>query len=129
PAGGLPLQAGHRTPELAGQHHLLAVWLQCGPQNGFGLAATVIVTAIEQRDAVVQCRLYHGGRLRGITRCAEVIAAEADGGDRQAGVSKLANAHAATLAHGSRRSVASFAPLRGSATPVRRFRWPPAATG
>ena len=60
----------------------------------FGPAAVAVgVGGVEQRDAEIERLVDHRARGVDVDAAAEVVAAEADGRDAQAGLAEIANFH------------------------------------
>src|SRR6266542_2113370 len=93
-AAGLLLAPGDVRAELGGEHDLVTAALQDLAEEALGVAAAVGVGRVEQGDALLQRRLDHRAGLLQVTAVAEVVAAEPDHRDGQAGRAELAVAHA-----------------------------------
>ncbi len=117
PVGLHPLQAGldrrhdvaprrallgavgaHRLGEFGRQHDVLAAVAEHLAEDLFGAANPGIdVGGIEQRDAEVDRLVDHLARGFEVGALAEIVAAEADGGNTQAGAAEIANLHGSIL--------------------------------
>ena len=88
----------HRLGVFGRQHDVLAAVAEHFAQHGLGAAhAGIDVGGIEQRDAEVDRLVDHLARGFEIGALAEIVAAEADGGDTQAGAAEIANLHGSIL--------------------------------
>ena len=84
----------HRLGVFGRQHDVLAPVAKHLAENGLGAAHPGIdVGGIEQRDAEVDRPVDHLARGFEIAALAEIVAAEADRGNAQAGAAEIANLH------------------------------------
>ncbi len=84
----------HRLAELGGEHDILATLAEHVPQHGFRAAAPCVdVGGVEQRDPEVDGFVDDLARGLGVGALAEIVAADADGGDAQAGAAEITNIH------------------------------------
>ena len=91
----------HRLGIFGRQHDVLAAVAEHLAQHGLGAAhAGVDVGGIEQRDAEIDRLVDHLARGFQIGALAEIIAAEADRGDAQAGAAEITNLHGDILSGG-----------------------------
>ena len=88
----------HRLGEFGRQHDVLAAVAEHLAQHGLRAAhARIDVGGVEQRDAEVDRLVDHLARGFEVGALAEIVAAEADGGDAQAGAAEIANLHGSVL--------------------------------
>jgi hypothetical protein len=99
PRGALPgAVLAHRLGIFCRQHDVLASVAEHLPQHGLRAAHSGIdVGGIEQRHAEVDRLVDHLARGFEVGALAEIIAAEADGGNTQAGAAEIANLHGSVL--------------------------------
>ena len=84
----------HRLGIFGRQHDVLAAVAEHLAQHGLGAAhAGIDVGGVEQRDAEIDRLVDHLARGFEIGALAEIVAAEADGGNAQAGAAEIANFH------------------------------------
>ena len=93
--GALPGAVGcHRLGIFRRQHDVLAAVAEHGAEHGLGAAhAGIDVGGIEQGDTEVDRLVDDLARGFQIGALAEIVAAEADGGNAQAGAAEIANLH------------------------------------
>src|SRR6266702_444243 len=84
----------HRLRELGGEDDMLAAIAEHLAQYGLRTAAPGIdVSGVEQRHAEIDRLVDHLARGFEVGALAEIVAAEADGGNPQAGAAEIANLH------------------------------------
>src|SRR6185437_8470826 len=84
----------HRLGVFRCQHDVLAPVAEDSAQHGLRAAHVGIdVGGIEQRDAEVERLVDHLARGLEVDALAEIVAADADRGDAQAGAAEIANLH------------------------------------
>ena len=88
----------HRLGVFGRQHDVLAAVAEHFAEHGLRAAhAGIDVGGVEQRDAEVDRLVDHLARGFQIGALAEIVAAEADGGNAQAGAAEIANLHGSIL--------------------------------